>query len=223
MFLMIQKEIVRRGRDTNCRGHKRKFSANHCFTNLVLCAECGELFRRLHFRNRGKKSIVWRCISRLNQKESCHARTLNEKILKSALVKALNGIIAKNQEYSAILMENIASVITGTENISEDIDGKLEELQHQLLERARRHENYDDLAEEIFRLREVKEKTLTDETARKQYLERMTGLKDFIDNQSDSITEFDETFVKHLLEKVIVFEDSLLFEFKSGFTVTVKT
>ena len=47
-------------------------------------------------------------------------------------------------------------------------------------------------------------------------------LKEFIENQPDSITEFDETLVKHLLAKVTVFEDSLLFEFKSGFTVTVK-
>ena len=74
----------------------------------------------------------------------------------------------------------------------------------------------------IFRLREEKEKLLTDETAKKQYLERMTGLKEFIENQPDGITEFDETLVKHLLSKVTVFEDSLLFEFKSGFTVTVK-
>ena len=60
------------------------------------------------------------------------------------------------------------------------------------MERAGRHENYDDLAEEIFRLREEKEKALTDENARNQYLERMTELKEFIDSQPDSITEFDE-------------------------------
>ena len=115
-----------------------------------------------------------------------------------------------------MLIENIATVL------SENTDGRLEELQQELLERAGRHENYDDLAEEIFRLREEKEKALTDENARNQYLERMTELKEFIDGQPDSITEFDETLVKHLLAKVTIFEDSLLFEFKSGFTVTVK-
>ena len=221
-FLLVQKEIARRSQDTDCRGHRRKFSANHCFTGLVFCTECGEQFRRLHWRNRGKKSIVWRCISRLNKKESCHARTLNEEVLKSAFVEALNSIIANSQEYSAVLIENIATVLSESTDSPEDIDSRLEELQQELLERAGRHENYDDLAEEIFRLREEKEKTLTDETAKKQYLERMTGLKDFINSQPDGITEFDETLVKHLLAKVTVFEDSLLFEFKSGFTVTVK-
>ena len=169
-----------------------------------------------------KQSIVWRCLSRLKNKESCSARTLNEEILKSAFVEALNSIISDSQEYSKILAENIASVLAETGNSSDDISQQLEELQQELLERAGRHKNYDDLAEEIFRLREEKEKLLTDETAKKQYLERMSCLKEFIDGQPDDITEFDETLVKHLLSKVTVFEDSLLFEFKSGFTVTVK-
>jgi hypothetical protein len=222
MFLLVQKEMARRGTEIDCRGHRRKFSANHCFTGLVFCSECGELFRRLHWQNRGKKSIVWRCISRIDRKEKCNARTLNEEILKSAFLEALNSIIENSQEYSAVLMENISAVLSENTDSSENIDERLEELQQELLERAGRHENYDDLAEEIFRLREEKEKLLTDETAKKQYLERMTGLKEFIENQPDGITEFDETLVKHLLSKVTVFEDSLLFEFKSGFTVTVK-
>ena len=96
MFLMVQKEMARRGTETDCMGRKRCFSANHCFTQIVYCGECGELFRRLHWKNRGKQSIVWRCLSRLKNKESCSARTLNEEILKSAFVEALNSIIENN-------------------------------------------------------------------------------------------------------------------------------
>lgn len=36
------------------------------------------------------------------------------------------------------------------------------------------------------------------------------------------ITEFNETLVKHLLKKVTVYEDKLVFEFKSGITVEVE-
>ncbi|MBQ8927194.1 MAG: zinc ribbon domain-containing protein [Oscillospiraceae bacterium] len=50
---------------------------------LVFCAECGEEFRRIHWNNRGKKSIVWRCLTRLDHKGECHARTVNEEILKA--------------------------------------------------------------------------------------------------------------------------------------------
>ena len=49
MFLLVQKEMARRGTETDCMGRKRCFSANHCFTQIVYCGECGELFRRLHW------------------------------------------------------------------------------------------------------------------------------------------------------------------------------
>ena len=165
------KADCRDGLQTMLHDCRSCFSANHCFTHIVCCRECGELFRRVHWKNRGKKSIVWRCISRLSKERSCHARTLNEVVLKSAFLEALNNIIADSQAYSSMLTETIASVLSSEGTAPENMDDKLEELQQQLLEHAGRHESYDDLAEEFFRLREEKEKTLTDETARKQYSE----------------------------------------------------
>ena len=37
---------------------KASYSCNHCFSQIVICGECGEMFRRLHWNNRGVKSIV---------------------------------------------------------------------------------------------------------------------------------------------------------------------
>ena len=49
------------------------------------------MFRKLHWNNRGVKSIVWRCISRLESTGlECHARTINELVLQDAVVKAIN-------------------------------------------------------------------------------------------------------------------------------------
>ena len=56
--------------------------------------------------------------------------------MKSAFVEALNSIISDSQEYSKILTENIASVLTETGNSSDDISQQLKELQQELLERA---------------------------------------------------------------------------------------
>ena len=47
-------------------------------------------------------------------------------------------------------------------------------------------------------------------------------LQEFIAAQPDTITEFDETLVRHLLEKVTVFDHKLVFEFKSGVTVEIE-
>lgn len=53
------------------------FPTNHCFSQIVICGNCGEVFRRVHWNNRGKKSIVWRCVSRLeNTGLFCDARNV---------------------------------------------------------------------------------------------------------------------------------------------------
>ena len=223
LFLKVQEEIARRGSQVDCMGRRRGFSSKHCFTNLMYCAECGEPFRRVHWNNRGCKSIVWRCTSRLDKKGECHARTIYEDVLKQAFVTALNQFIGSSMEYLGILQENIAEVLRmGSPDSAENIQAQLDELQRQLIERASQREDYDDISQEIFRLREQKEKAMMDDVSRSDYFERIKELQDFIISQPSGITEFDETLVKHLLKKVTVYEDKLVFEFKSGITVEVE-
>lgn len=78
IFLQVPEELVRRRVvKTSANGKKRSYSCNHCFAQIVICGECGEMFRRIHWNNRGCKSIVWRCISRLEPTgQECHARTV---------------------------------------------------------------------------------------------------------------------------------------------------
>lgn len=92
IYLQVQVELVRRRVvKTSANGKKRSYSCNHCFSQIVICGECGEMFRRLHWNNRGVKSIVWLCISRLESTGlECHARTINELILQDAVIKAIN-------------------------------------------------------------------------------------------------------------------------------------
>ncbi len=59
IFMMVQEELARRKVvKTSANGKKRSYSCNHCFSQIVICGECGEMFRRLHWNNRGVKSIV---------------------------------------------------------------------------------------------------------------------------------------------------------------------
>ena len=46
LFLQVQEEIASRGSQVDCMGRRRGFSANHCFTGLLYCAECGDHFPR---------------------------------------------------------------------------------------------------------------------------------------------------------------------------------
>ena len=89
IYLQVQEELIRRRVvKTSANGKKRSYSCNHCFSQIVICGECGEMFRRLHWNNRGVKSIVWRCISRLESTGlECHARTINELLLQDQVIQ----------------------------------------------------------------------------------------------------------------------------------------
>ena len=113
IFLRVQEELVRRRVvKTSANGKKRSYSCNHCFAQIVICGERGEMFRRIHWNNRGCKSIVWRCISRLEPTgEECHARTVNETVLENAVVQAINTLLGDKSTYQAQLQQNITKVI----------------------------------------------------------------------------------------------------------------
>ena len=139
IFLRVQEELVRRRVvKTSANGKKRSYSCNHCFAQIVICGECGEIFRRIHWNNRGCKSIVWRCISRLEPTgQECHARTVNETVLENVVVQAINMLLGDKSTYQAQLQQNIAKVIrSAQQNTADGIDERLQELQKELLKKA---------------------------------------------------------------------------------------
>ena len=223
--MRVQEELVRRRVvKTSANGKKRTFSCNHCFSQIIVCGDCGELFRRIHWNNRGCKSIVWRCISRLEPTGlECHARTVNELELEKIVLSALNEMLSHRESYQNQLQQNIAEVIRASSTASaEDIDERLLALQQELLTKANGKEGYDEIADEIFRLRELKQKTSMDTAARDEQLGRITELQDFIRQQSAELTKFDETLVKRWVQKITVWEDRYTVELKSGLSVDIE-
>lgn len=55
--MSVQEEMARRSSERDMNGRRQGFSANHAFSHIVTCEGCGEHFRRLHWNNRGKKTL----------------------------------------------------------------------------------------------------------------------------------------------------------------------
>lgn len=71
---------------------------------MIICGGCGEFFRRIHWNNRGKKSIVWRCISRLeNTDQFCDARTVLESTIEQVLIRAINQTLCDKDTFLSFL------------------------------------------------------------------------------------------------------------------------
>lgn len=59
----------------------------------------------------------------------CTAPTINEETLQTAVVKAINELLANKEPFLSTLQKNIATVFNEeNDNATDDIDGKLEEL-----------------------------------------------------------------------------------------------
>ena len=224
IYLQVQEELVRRRVvKTSANGKKRSYSCNHCFSQIVICGKCGEMFRRIHWNNRGCKSVVWRCISRLESTGlERHARTINKLILQDAVVKAINQMLGDKSSYQAQLQLNIASVIRASQATSvENIDEKLMALQQELIQKAQSKEAYDEIADEIFRLRELRQQTTIDTAARDEQIKRINDLQDYIAQQTTHLTEFDESLVRRWIKQITIWDDHITVELKSGVSIDV--
>ena len=89
------------------------------------------------------------------------------------------------------------------------------------MNRANNREAYDDVAEEIFHLRELQQQTDSDETTKAIQMERIKELQDFIGQQSNELTEFDEKLVKRWLRQITIWDDHYTVELKSGLSIDV--
>ena len=106
---------------------------------------------------------------------------------------------------------------------AESIQARISALQQEIIDKASRQEDYSEAAQKVLILRQQKENALQNDTSRNERLDRIRELQEFIAAQPDTITEFDETLVRHLLEKVTVFDHKLVFEFRSGKELEIVT
>ena len=89
------------------------------------------------------------------------------------------------------------------------------------LSRSRKQAIFENVAEEIYRLREDKQKLQLESAGRDEQKKRIADMGAFLREQPTALTEYDEPLVRRLIEKVTVYEDKFTVEFKSGVTVDV--
>ena len=76
-------------------------------------------------------------------------------------------------------------------------------------------DSYNEIAGQIFKLREQREKCTVDTAARDAQIARINELQDFIKQQPAHLEAFGEALVKRWLERIIVWEDHFTVELKS--------
>lgn len=225
LYMQVQEEMLRRSNlHSGANRKKRVYSSKYALSSIVYCSKCGEIYRRVAWNNHGKRSTVWRCVNRVeNGPDCCDAPTVKEEELQNTVVQAINMALGGKDDMLSALEENISMVLALEDETSmESIDAKLEELQQELLKRADAGQNYEDLADEIDRMREKKQEVMADNAEREGQKQRIVEIQQFLAGQTEQIEEYDENLVRRMVEKITVYEDKYAVEFKSGASVDVE-
>lgn len=225
LYMQVQEEMIQRANlHSGANRKKRVYSSKYALSSIVYCSKCGEIYRRIAWNNRGKHSTVWRCCTRVEHgPTACDAPTIQEKDLQAAVVQAINLTLVNRENMMATLQENIEAVVRQEdETSSEGIAAKLLELQKELLKLANSKKDYNSVADEIDRLRELKQNALVESAEQERLEQRIREMREFLEQQSTEVTEYDELLVRRLIEKVTVYDERFEVEFKSGAKVDVE-
>jgi hypothetical protein len=217
---MSRRTNLHSGKDSK----KRIYSGKYALSGIVYCGICSEIYRRVYWYKRGCKIAVWRCVSKLEEKGSdCSSPTINDETLQNAVVRAINEVIGSREEFLLVLQENINTVLSEEyDKNTVEIDKRMDELQKEMLKLAMSKSDYNTVADEIYRLRELKQNILTDSAERQGKRQRIAELEEFLSEQEYKMEVYDELLVRKLIEKVTVFEDKLTIKLKSCIEINVE-
>ena len=224
MFDRVQKEMTRRSSKRKVlqksgKTELGKYSGKYALTELLVCGECGSPYKRVTWARNGKKRIVWRCVSRLEfGTKYCHnSPTLDESRLHNAILAAMNEYAAIRQEVcpdvlamveeakramsqaGAMLLELKKRMDAVSQEQSDVLDRLLANMADAELN-ARMKALTDEkeaLKAQILKVQQ-KEVSMAEQAAKRQQM------WDSLKECSAGYTEFDDEFVRQIIQKITV-------------------
>lgn len=237
-FNRVQEEMARRSAkrtiaDKLTKTGQGKYSAKYALSELLICGECGEHYRRVTWTAKGFKEIKWRCVSRIQYgKKKCHSSpTVDEQAFHRAIVSAINEFCEVKDDVAKALRESIIEALDQNQN------GSVHAAQQRIDELAR---NMDELIK-LATVPETAENAMSDIA---KFSEEMKMLREFIETEkakqaetqrgSDEVNtilerlgqedftliEYDDVAARQLIEKITVAsKDAITVRFKGGFEI----
>ncbi|MDE5778309.1 MAG: DNA recombinase [Lachnospiraceae bacterium] len=139
------------------------------------------------------------------------------------MVTAVNDTWSRRDSVLLILKENIRAVLDGgVEDMIAEVDKAIRDKQAELLEAGTDQDRIDEIGDEIMNLRDERQRILTDAALKHELQDRIEDLAAFFDEQTEAVTEYSEPLARRLVEKVTVYDEKLVVEFKSGLSVDVE-
>lgn len=223
-FDAVQTEMARRNagkspsKKTAPTG-RTTYASKYALSERLVCGECGTLYRRCTWTNRGKKRVVWRCVSRLDYgTKYCHeSPTLDEKRLQKAILTAISSVMSQKDtliERITGAMELELASVPGQPRSLADIERRLAEISAEtrtiVAEAAQEGDggNYTDrlkaLVDEAATLKKERTDIQTQYQTNSQVLQRMEDVAKVLAQEPVVLAQWDESLIRQLVDTVKV-------------------
>ena len=226
VYIAVQEEMVRRANLTSgIEGKKKRiYSSKYALSSICTCTKCGDIYRRIAWNNRGKKSTVWRCCTRVEQgPNACDAPTVTEEELQQATVNAINQLVHCPDSMIQTLKENIEiAMVDDNSGEMEKLNAIMLEKQKELVNLAHAKKDYGLLADEIDILRDKKQELLVKRTETEGVKKKVTELADFLQGAPQELAEYDELMVRKYIDQIKIYEDHFTVCFKAKVEIDIQ-
>lgn len=242
LFHRVQEEKARRASIYRPASRKKdapqkgKYSSKYVLSDIMVCAECGQPYRRQVWSKYGQKQAVWRCDNRLKHgsKRCKHSPTLKEKTLHEAIMTAIGSVVEDQGEFVQAFRENVIRVIGSYSASAEptEYDKQIETLQQKMLElieesagKQTADEDFDKeyrvIADRMKELKKQKAKKLKELQLADAYGQRVKDMEQYTRKIGYLKREFDDELVRRLLKTVrVINENKIEIHFRSGILIT---
>ena len=215
--------------------HKDSFKGikhNHVMSKKIYCGECGATYK-LKIRN---NKSYWVCRIHDAESEKCTAKQIEETRITSAFIRLYNKLFYNYRQILVPLQTALHELkirrFSGNSNVME-IHKEIAQLKEQthilarlktkgFLDNAKYLEQTTELTAKISKLQsELKKLTRSDDED--ETLEQIEMLIDFFEKRKEPITEFEESALESIVEKIVVVNrNELEFHLIGGLKFTEK-
>ena len=234
----VQQELARRSSkrkiSSKTTTEQGKYSSKYALSELLICGHCGTPYRRTTWSARGKKQIVWRCISRLEHgKKYCpDSPTIKEEQLHKAIIHAINNYYFCRNDIARILKANIGTVlecqgqeeIISIENRLKEIDTARNDLISLIASGGCDEDKLDSEFAKLYQEeQQFNERLETLKSQNKTSAEtqaKLDKIMDMIEHEKFELETFDNVLIRKLIECIKVLNKAeILVIFKGGYEV----
>lgn len=220
MFFEVQEEMKRRSAarspSTKSATGRTSYASKYALSERLVCGECGTLYRRCTWTIRGKKKIVWRCVSRLDHgtKFCKQSPTMEETALQDAIMNAINrsmdtsGGLARNAAAGFLMIlkpqENAEFTLGEVKRRIQELTAEFDTLFEMDGSEVTEKDRFTEIALELAELKKQQEAISAQLRNNQGIQAKVNRFASAAERFDHNLTEWDEEFIRQMIHTVEV-------------------